>query len=240
MSLRAKVKVATFVILSAMLAPQALAQCSTHAETNIVYVIFKGCDPGDTVPVLIGDEPVVVTRVGKTTVWRGETVDTFTLNERSLRVDDTDIASARFFCRTGAVPRDEGECVAEYRVSCERLWYLDVQKVPETASATINYERKPLQPKVQPCAEVAQPQPNQREIGLAHSESVRVQLDQPKLEFSLDLSWFKTTKERKLFDVLPSARSAFAAIPSNPNMQALKKKQVVDAVTDLLFTRKDY
>lgn len=226
--------------MATALAPRVLAQCSARAETNVVYVIFKGCDPGDTVPVLVGDEPVLVTRVGKSIVWRGETVDTFTLNERSLRVDDTDIASARFFCRTEPVPRDEGECVAEYRVNCEKLWYLDVQKVPETASATLNYERKPPKPKVQPCAQIAQPHANQREIELAHSESVLVQLDRPKLEFSLDVSWFKTTKERKLFDVLPSARSAFAAIPSNPSMQALKKKQVVDAVTDLLFTRKDY
>jgi hypothetical protein len=224
------------------LAPHAFAQCSERSQVSIVYVIFKGCTPGETVPVFVGEEPVLLTRVvrdGKI-VWRGETVDTFTLNERSLRVDDADIASARFACSTAAVPRDANECVAEYRVDCEKLWYLDVQKVPETASATLNYERKPLQPKVKQCTEVAQPQPNQREIGLAHSESVRVQLDQPKLEFSLDLSWFKTTKERKLFDVIPSARSAFATIPSNPNMQALKKKQVVEAVTDLLFTRKDY
>jgi hypothetical protein len=251
MFLRARSNAATFVLLfAAALAQPAIAQCTARAETNIIYVSFTACDPGNTLRVLVGGEPVTITRIpNRPKLWRGETLRTFTLQERELKVDDADIPSVRFACSTPAVPHNAGECVAHYQVACETLWYLEVKKVPETASATISYVRNTPATAVPPCSQpgtIRQPavkvpasQPYHREIELGRNESVVVKVDKPRLDIPLDLGCFKRRNELTLFDVVPSARSELASVQTNPAMQALKKSLLLDAVTDLLFTKKD-
>jgi hypothetical protein len=238
MSLRALSKTVTLALLTAAFAQHALGQCTTRAGTNIVYVTFSACQPGVTVPVFIGGEPVLLTRI-RPNLWRGETSDTFTLNKRALRVDDADTPSIRFACSTPAKPRDEGECVAHYHVSCEDLWYVEVRKVPENSKATISYALNPPKPTVQPCVAITPPVSGQREVELARSESLLVQVDKPRLDIPLNLRCFKRRKEITLLDVVPSAYTELAAVRTNPAMQALKKSLLLDSVTDLVFTKKD-
>ena len=232
-------KTAAFTLLAFVTVQHAFAQCTTRAVTNIVYVTFSACKPADTITVLIGGEPVLLNRIDPKT-WRGETENTFTLNERALEVDDADIPSIRFACSTPATPRDAGECVAHYHVSCEELWHLEVKKVPETAKATISYVRNPP-PKmaVTPCNHSVIVK-GRIEIDLGRKESVVVKVDQPRLDIPVDLRSFRKKKELTLDDVVPSARSELAAIQANPAMRALTKSLIVDAMTDLLFTKKDY
>jgi hypothetical protein len=239
MSHRILNKTAALTFLAFVFAPHAPAQCTSRAVTNIVHVTFSACKPADTLTVLIGGEPVLLTRIDKQTTWRGETENTFTLNERTLEVDDADIPSIRFSCSTTAKPRDAGDCVAHYHVSCEDLWYVEVRKVPENSKATISYALNPPKPTVQPCVAVTPPVSGQREIELARSESLLVQVDKPRLDIPLNLRCFKRRKELSLLDVVPSAYSELAAVRTNPAMQALKKSLLLDSVTDLLFTKKD-
>ncbi len=242
MSRRLRSSIVAALAGAALFAPlSASAQaCSKDAETQTVFISFKGCSesqPGRQFDVDVGDETITVSKQNDgDPYWRGTTAETFRIRDRELTIDAMSVPKARVTCSVPAVPHSAGACVALYQVRCAQLWLVNVTTVPKLPPKKMTVDRMPPTDKtIMSCANAGT---SGEDVELAEFEGLDIRFDRPAVRIPLTVKTFGRRTFLTLEQVPVQVISANAVIANSDAGDELAKEQLKQVVSEMRITKK--
>jgi hypothetical protein len=221
--------------------PSASAQaCSVDAETQTVFISFKGCSesqPGRQFDVDVGGETITVSKQSDADpYWRGTTAETFRISDRALNIDAMKVPKARVTCSVPAVPHRAGACVALYQVRCAQLWLVNVTTVPKLAPKKMTVGRMPpTKNTITSCAAI---DTSGDDVELAEFEGLNILFDSPAVKIPLTVKTFGRRSTLTLKEVPVQVVSTNAVIANSEAGDELAKEQLKQVVSEMRITKK--